>query len=295
MRSITSGDIWNKAYSLDNYYIYDTGKKGKLCVIYFSSSSIYYPNTDEALQERIIEQDYYEWKNYLIKDASRCIFVRDVAKQFYIYGINKNCASIDELINLLKEITKGYDIITVGSSAGGYMAALAGALLNAKAVYCFSAFFSLTNVNKEVWYLLEKERGNSKYNQYYEIESYIEEAENTLFFYIMPGLSKDTINNDAVQYEYVKNISNVYSLKVREKNHGVCMYPYVLKAFINKDVAETKKILKKCEGKLISKWKFSVLLIGFRRSVLGYMRYMYKRFSNIIKRYLYLNESGNSI
>lgn len=111
----------------------------------------------------------------------------------------------------------------------------------------------------------------------------------------MSGLSKDTINNDAVQYEYVKNISNVYSLKVREKNHGVCMYPYVLKAFINKDVAETKKIFKKCEGKLISKWRFSVLLIGFRRSVLGYMRYMYKRFTNIIKRYLHLNESGNTL
>lgn len=283
MKSITSGDIWDRAYSLDNYYIYDTEKKGNLCVIYFSSSSIYYPNTNEAMQERIIEQDYYEWKNYLIQEASRCIFIRDVAKQFYIYGISKECASINKLIKLLEELTKGYNIITVGSSAGGYMASLAGALLKAKTVYCFSGFFSLSNVNQEVWYLLKKEKENSKYNQYYEIAKYMEEAIDTSFFYIMPGLSKDEINNDSAQYEYVKNIPNVYALKIKEKEHGVCMYPYVLKEFINKDTSEMKKIFRKYKGRLVSKWKFSILVIGIRRSVILYIQYIWKRIKNVIK------------
>lgn len=281
--SITSGEVWEKAYSLKNYMVKQISDSNETCVIYFSSSSIYYPNTENAMKEQIIDKNFYEWKKYPILNANRFIYVRDVAKQFYIYGISKECASINELIKLLEELTKGYNIITVGSSAGGYMASLAGALLKAKTVYCFSGFFSLSNVNQEVWYLLKKEKENSKYNQYYEIAKYMEEAIDTSFFYIMPGLSKDEINNDSVQYEYVKNIPNVYALKIKEKEHGVCMYPYVLKEFINKDTSEMKKIFRKYKGRLVSKWKFSILVIGIRRSVILYIQYIWKRIKNVIK------------
>ena len=50
-QSITEGEIWNYAYELNNYKVQYTSyncSKNK-CAIYFSSSGIYYPNTEEQL------------------------------------------------------------------------------------------------------------------------------------------------------------------------------------------------------------------------------------------------------
>ena len=282
MKSITTGIIWDRAYSLDNYSVYDVNRDGSTCAIYFSSSSIYYPNTNEALRERILEQDYYEWKNYLIERASRHIFIRDVAKQFYIYGINRYFPTIDDTIKLLKELTKGYEILTVGSSAGGYMASLVGALLNAKVVYCFSSFFSLSHVNQEVWYLLKKEKDNNLYNQYYEIAQFMESAKNTTFFCVMPGLSRDRINNDYEQCNFVEDLPNVYTLKIKEKEHGVCMYPYLLKEYLNIDIEKIKRISENERGNLVSKWKISVYIIGIKKSVLCYTKYVLEKIVTFI-------------
>ena len=282
MLSITSGEIWERAYSLKNYIVEDINTNSKVCVIYFSSSSIYYPNDEATMEEKILKRDYYEWRRYPIYGAGRLIFVRDVAKQFYIYGISQNCPTIEKLILLLKKLTNGYEIITIGSSAGGYMAALAGALLNASVVFCFSGFFSLSHVNQEVWYLLKKEQGNNIYNQYYEIAQFMEKAQNTTFFYIMPGLSKDEVNNDYVQYDFGKDLSNVYTFKMKEKQHGVCMYPYVLKEYINTNAEKLKNISQNEREKLISKWKMSVYILGVKKSILCYVQYLFRKFLSFI-------------
>lgn len=270
-RSITNGSVWDKVYQLDNYSIKVFDPNSKLCVIYFSSSAIYYPNTEKALEERVIDQDYYEWKAYPLRNIGKAIYVRDVAKQFYIYGINKNISTITAIIEFLRKETLGYNIVTVGSSSGGYMAALAGAILKAQKVYCFSGFFSLTNVNQDVWYLLKKEKDNLLYNQYYEISSYVKEAYNTEFVYVMPGLSKDMINNDWLQCKYVEKFENVYCLKIKEKNHGVCMPQYLLREFLNLDVNIIKKISKLYKGKLIGKWRLSIMVCGMKTTILHFI------------------------
>ena len=107
-RSITNGSVWDKVYQLDNYSIKVFDPNSKLCVIYFSSSAIYYPNTEKALEERVIDQDYYEWKAYPLRNIGKAIYVRDVAKQFYIYGINKNISTITAIIEFLRKETLGY-------------------------------------------------------------------------------------------------------------------------------------------------------------------------------------------
>ena len=70
-RSITNGSVWDKVYQLDNYSIKVFDPNSKLCVIYFSSSAIYYPNTEKALEERVIDQDYYEWKAYPLRNIEK--------------------------------------------------------------------------------------------------------------------------------------------------------------------------------------------------------------------------------
>ena len=96
--SITSGVVWEKAYSLDNYLIECTNKDSDYCVIYFSSSGIYYPNTEEELQKLVDNKKHYEWMHHKITKAKKNIFIRDVAKQFYVIGINEKISTIDRLI-----------------------------------------------------------------------------------------------------------------------------------------------------------------------------------------------------
>jgi len=231
--SITKGEVFEKAYSLDNYKIIDYQNDTNKCVIYFSGSSIYYPNT-EAQLGKMIETDYYEWTKTKIFDVKREIYVRDVTKQFYVEGINKKINTIDKLIKILKKETELYDDVTmIGCSAGAYMAALAGALLEANRVYCFSAFFSLDDVNQEIWYMLKKNENVPERKKYYNIVKYIKEAKNTKFFYVYPGLSKDLINNDSYQSTLVEGIGNVYTFRMKEKGHGTCMRKETLQAFVN--------------------------------------------------------------
>ena len=227
--SITSGVVWEKAYSLDNYLIECTNKDSDYCVIYFSSSGIYYPNTEEELQKLVDNKKHYEWMHHKITKAKKNIFIRDVAKQFYVIGINEKISTIDRLIEFLKRETSGYKLITVGSSGGGYIAALVGAVLKADYSFCFSAFFSLNIVNQEIWYLLKY----NKDKKYYELGPFIKKAEDTCFFYIYPALSNDSINNDNLQCKIVKDLTNVYSFPIRTKEHGICISIDSLDAFIN--------------------------------------------------------------
>ena len=87
----------------------------------------------------------------------------------------------------------------------------------------------------------------------------------------MPGLSKDMINNDWLQCKYVEKFENVYCLKIKEKNHGVCMPQYLLREFLNLDVNIIKKISKLYKGKLIGKWRLSIMVCGMKTTILHFI------------------------
>lgn len=138
-RSIYQGANYDYAFNLDNYIIERVSGDG-VCVIYCSSSGLYYPNTEVEFVKAFIEcEDRYEWRNKRIRNVSKSIWIRDITKEFYVRGINKRINDIDKLLSFLEEETQGYDVITVGSS-GGYIAALIGIKLDANMVYCFSGF-----------------------------------------------------------------------------------------------------------------------------------------------------------
>lgn len=252
-KSIVSGKLFEKVYSEKNYFINEKKQNTveKVAVLYFSSSGIYYPNTEEMFSKAFVENDKYEFLNSELKiEGSKEIYIRDIAKQFYITGISQRCPDMDSLIQLLKKETDGYKIITVGSSAGGYAAVLIGYILNAELIYCFSGYFNLEIVDKETWFYIEQYKNDYSKNKYYKLENYIK-TDKTKLIYFYPTRLKD----DVKQAEYLMKYKNANMAIVGMESglHGVCVPKCVVKKLFenNYEVVfrEIKEYLDTSKGK----------------------------------------------
>lgn len=222
-----------------NYLIeYDKESDNSTCAIYFSSHGVYYPETLNEFKKIIVEKNYFEWYGTRVPNCKKHIFVRDIIKQFYVEGINTEINTLEKLIVFLKKETVGYNVICVGSSSGGYAAALIGAILGAKIVFCYSGKFSLRSdfAYKTKEKLLYHEN-DELYNKYYESYDYINKGR-TPIIYIYPSKSVE----DLVQREFVIGNRNVIHFPVEGKNHGVCLYPEVLPLFMNLSIDSIIKL-----------------------------------------------------
>lgn len=137
-----------KALEQDNYKIlYNSLGEKDECIIFFSSNNIYYPNTQDQLEDTI-EKNKFEWENIaksksILTKYGKMIFVRDMWKQWYINGINQKIDSVEKVIEFLRTETENMRVTTVGNSSGGYMATLVAQKLNAKMAYCVSGQFDI--------------------------------------------------------------------------------------------------------------------------------------------------------
>lgn len=208
-----------KIRGFDNYKVIDNNKVlNKRCIVLFSSNGLYFPNTDYELQ-KIINKDKYEWENIApCREFSRVILLRDVYKQWYINGINENYNSIEKLASLLEGLTSGYETVFVGSSAGGYAAALLGTLVGADFSICFAAQFNLNELKKD------KVKNKLLYEMpdypYFDITKF---AKNT--FYFLPEKS----NQDFEQYKQVKGNKDIKVIRFNSNIHGIPFKPYAIK------------------------------------------------------------------
>lgn len=227
-----SESLVKMVYEKDNFIIeYNNILENNVCAIYFSSSNIYYPTTDEKFQEAFVDADRFEWYNTRIPHAAKHIFVRDIAKQFYIYGINDKISTMQSLVSFLEKETEGCEVITVGSSAGGYAASLIGLLLNAKTVYCFSGYFDLTLpevIHK--WIGLEKNMCTC--GDYYKTLEVTKNNQNTKVFYFYPRNNHE----DYVQYQVVKDDVRFHCIGLNNSLHGICIGKFNLKSLFMADV-----------------------------------------------------------
>lgn len=216
-KSIVSGEIYEKAYSLSNYKIeIDETIKTNICALYVSSSGIYYPNNEDALRECILQKDTFEWYATRFKKAKKHIFIRDVAKQFYITGINKELDTVDKTVSFLRAEVKGYDLYVIGSSAGGYMASILAEKLKAKLLVCFSAYFNLNIVDHDVWFYISKYANDERRNQYYNISEMITNYTG-LMLYFYPSELKD----DVAQSKQICSNDHLFKIPIKSKIHGV--------------------------------------------------------------------------
>jgi hypothetical protein len=67
-----------------------------ICIIYFSSNAIYFPNDRAAFCQKIVKENRFEWKNNILKSARKVIFIRDVLKSWYLKGISSNINLIEK-------------------------------------------------------------------------------------------------------------------------------------------------------------------------------------------------------
>ena len=282
-------DIWNhdepiaiEQYKKDNY-MFRAYSGGAYCVIFCSSNNIWFPNTEEAFRQSIIDKNRYEWTNFHLPNTGKEIFVRDIYKSWYVTGINTTVDSIDKLADFLQKETDGYKIILIGSSAGGYLASLLGALLKAEYVIAFSAQFELRNQwANAVNPFLRKYEADYKRSKYYDLVTILRESD-TPIYYIVPAKSEQ----DNYHYNHVKNIPCIRPIVFNNKHHGIVMFKGNLNRFLLLSQKELQMLYEKNGGKIISNINFSMQLegaVGTLSALTKQIKMYWKTLKNKIKR-----------
>ena len=241
-------DIWNaphplaeEAYRKENYKIVMHPEANNMeCVLYFSSNEVWFPNTEEVFRTAVMEKDRYEWAAKPYRVGKKNIYIRDIYKSWYVRGINERIDSVDALLSWLKEETEGYEVVSVGSASGGYMAVIAGVFLHAKIVYAFSPQFSLYH---PAYYdknpFLQKYREDGEREKYYDLSSMVNESD-TPVVYIYP----DGWREDAFQAEKIKERENLIKWGLHHKHHGIVVYKCNLERLLNTELGELKELAK---------------------------------------------------
>lgn len=236
--------IFLKQYrdSSNNYKIVDNVGGGNKCFIYFSGNGIYDPSTVDEFSKTIVNKDRYEWTKWRANSA-REIYIRDIHKLWYTYGINSYYNNVEKVLQLLEELSKGYEIVTVGSSAGGYAAVLFGSLLKAKQIFAFSAQFDL-----EAW-LEGSNYSDSEINEVLSrgntnLKGIIEQYRVPIY-YFYPSESQ----KDIQQMHVVKECDNVILIGVKSKLHGKALYANTLPDVLNENDKKLQSLCKKYRNK----------------------------------------------
>ncbi|MFI1772463.1 hypothetical protein [Thalassobellus citreus] len=260
---INSPDVLDFYSNANNYKVKlyeDNNVQKDLCIIYFSSNELYYPNTPKAFQNSISVKDKFEWQRNFLRIAHKHVFIRDIQKQWYVEGINATYNTPNELIKLLKELTAGYRIFAIGSSAGGFAAMLYGSLLKAERVYAFNAQLNLdlivqdSNANTDP--LLFKYRDTERAN-FFKIDDFI--VPETDYFYFQSSKSLF----DKKQYDSFQKKKDILRIPFKTANHGFPFLRHNLGHVLKLD----KEQLVKLSKKEYHPFMFSVSIDGWFKTI----------------------------
>lgn len=253
-------DIFQKKawVELENIKVVNIPGGGKTVVIYFSSNNLYYPDTEDCFVNTIFEKDRYEWTRMMIKRASKHVFVRDVYKTWYMTGINSSVNTIPLLLERLKKEVVGYDeIITLGSSAGGFAASLFGSWLNADLIFNFNGQWEINSVIERNGYSsLKKIR--SSCGDYYDIVKYIKNSQN--IFYFISNKSRW----DIAQEKYSKELP-INRIFFSTSHHGIPFLKVALPTVLNM----SKEQLGNFSGRHFNPLVFTIRCVGLRKTLVG--------------------------
>lgn len=260
----TDSEIVNKAYQEQNNFLIEFSDKGdkEWCAIYFCSNDIYYPNTEDIFRKRILEKNFFEWYHSRINKAYKHIFIRDIFKQWYLNGINKDLNSPQKLIDFLKKETEGYKVITIGSSAGGYAAILYGSFINTQYTFAFNPQFELQSLIKRsseaINPLLFRIRDERK--QYFDITKFTEKQIKIFYFY--SNVSKwDVEQNNHLAQE----TPTLYRISFHTKHHGIPFLKIALSQVINLTPLQLEQLSKTVHSPI----GFTIQIVGIRKTFLG--------------------------
>ena len=250
----------------DNFLIeYSTEVPKDYCIIYFSSNDIYYPNTETAFREYIIEKNRFEWYGNRINKGYKHIFIRDIQKQWYLNGINTIIDNPIKLLNFLKIQTKGFKTITLGSSSGGYAAVIYGQGLKSEKIYSFNGQFELNSLlkhsNKKTDPVIFYNSNNKKLRPWYNTLNFIIDPSSIFYF----NSTKSHWDCEQEQYIYDKGLTTI---RFKSRNHGLPFYRFNLQHIINLPYDKVIELSKKDE---LDPFVLSQNLIGLFPTIKSYL------------------------
>lgn len=251
--------ILKKEFAKENYIINEYENDSNLVAIYFSGNGLYYPNTEEAFTQRIIKENRYEWQHYKIYHVKKEMFFRDIHKSWYITGINEEVDSIDKLVKLIKlNLPENSVIVTIGNSAGGYMAALVGTIIGADWVLDFSGQNNLLLSNAHNPYV-QRFLQDTKRSKYFDLNRVWQEYTKPLIFYFWSGDNE----YDIEQFYAVKDQKSFLSFSFKTKKHEQTMYNFNLPIVLNMQKEELLQLHARYSKRhKISRFVFSVSVCG---------------------------------
>lgn len=260
----TDSEIVNKVYQEHNNYLIEFDEKGdkEWCAVYFCSNDIYYPNTEEIFRKRIVEKNFFEWYHSRITKASKHIFIRDIFKQWYLAGINKDINTPEKLIEFLKKETEGYKVVTIGSSAGGYAAILYGSFINTQYILAFNPQFEIQSLLKRSTEAINPLlfRIKDQRRQYFDIIKFISKGVKIFYFY------SNASPWDIEQKNHInKDIPNLYTIAFRTKHHGIPFLKVAINKVINLNVEQIIALSKKNQNPI---W-FTIKMVGLKATLIG--------------------------
>lgn len=269
-----NNELVEKKYRENNYIIDETGSDSGKAIVFFSSHGIYFPNSEEAFYEKMIVDDYYDWRNIskhklIQKYFSKIVFVRDVYKQWYVTGINNKIDSINKLRDFLKKETFGYEVTTCGSSAGGYMALLMGVLLDAERIIdsCGQHDLLLHDFNP----LIDKYLNDKSRSRYYRLKPYLQGHEDNIYYFYPAQCDYDIEQSLAVGDSITKRFA-MRGTKHGETIRTIC-FPYVLT--MNREKLDF--LQKKYEGQDINRADLFKDIVPVKDRIAYYFRYGMKK------------------
>lgn len=227
------------------------------CIVYFSSHNIYFPNTEKEFYKSIKQKNKFEWYGSRINKGYKHIFIRDIQKQWYLYGINNEINSVEKLENFLKIETIGYKVILVGSSAGGFIASLLGSCLNAEYVLTFNGQFQVLDLlessNEEIDPILFRERNNRDINKYFSIRNYIKSPEK--IFYFFSSKSSWDISNK----KHIEDLG-INIIGYNTSNHGIPFIKSAMQYVLNSPTTEIRNWCSKDHNPLFFSFEYGGVL-----------------------------------
>lgn len=259
-----TNDLLRECFEGNNYYEEILGN-GRKCFVFFSGNGLYFPNDYPTAANALIKNNHYEWQNIAKSDliriqAGKLIFVRDIYKQWYVTGINSEINSIEKLIPFLREKTKGYEVITAGNSAGGYMASLFGALLSAKLVLNFSGQYVIDpNDLSDGYYYLKKYAHDKFYSRFFDIRPFLKANPAVPIMYFFPAKS----NQDLEQHALIRDIKNIFAFSFDASVHGSSMHGRDMPCVIASEPDILQNLYMLFRNKIIDPTLFSLNLYWF--------------------------------
>ena len=257
-------DAVQAVYKNDPNFIIETdpAQDSNYCIIYFSSNDVYFPNTEVAFKEQLLKKNRFEWYGNRISYGKKHIFIRDIQKQWYLTGINGAIDNPERLLSFLREQTTGFDVITVGASAGGFAAVLYGQQLQARQIFSFNGQFEIRSLlhksSAEKDPIIFRKRNDKFLAPYYDSTTFITSPESIYYF------RSTRFPWDIEQNAYAKSL-NINRISFSTSNHGIPFLRSNLKAVLNLSKSELANYRDKTFHPII----FSLKMVGLPKTAAG--------------------------